>query len=153
MIGVEVHQRSGNSSDMSFDLELIGEVDGEISNAGPTPGTRNRSYSLKAPPQIRQVNHRPANRELERDETIFSTEDVLISAKITDDEGIDQVQLEYQIVEPGDYIEIEDPRYKNQWTALKMLDDGANGDIEAADDVYTVKMPKSLQKKQAPCQI
>ena len=27
-----------------------------------------------------------------------------------------------------------------------MLDDGANGDIEAADDVYTVKMPKSLQK-------
>ena len=146
VIAVEVHQRSGNSSDMSFDLELIGEVDGEISNAGPTPGTRNRSYSLKAPPQIRQVNHRPANRELERDETIFSTEDVLISAKITDDEGIDQVQLEYQIVEPGDYIEIEDPRYKNQWTALKMLDDGANGDIEAADDVYTVKMPKSLQK-------
>ena len=27
-----------------------------------------------------------------------------------------------------------------------MLDDGANGDVETADDVYTIKMPKSLQK-------
>ena len=146
VIAVEVHQRSANSSDISFDLELIGEVGGEISNASPTPGSRNRSYSLKAPPQIRQVNHGPLERELERDKTIISNEEVLITAKVTDSEGISDVSLEYQVVEPGNYIEIEDPEYKSQWSVLQMVDNGTNGDAQAGDDIFTVKMAKSLQK-------
>ena len=146
VIGVEVHQRSTGSSDMSFDLELIGEVGGTVSNAAPTPGSRNRSYSLKSPPQLRQVKHGPVEREQEKDKTIRSGEEVLVSVKATDPEGVAQVMLEYQIVKPGDYIEYDDQRYNSDWVVLEMVDDGTRGDATAADDTFSVIIPTSVQK-------
>ncbi|MFP6873920.1 MAG: lamin tail domain-containing protein [Verrucomicrobiales bacterium] len=144
VIGVEIHQANTSSSDISFDLELIGGVGGSSSAKGPTPGAQNRSFALNAPPQLRQVRHVPIDRVPGQDSSIFPGEEVLISAKATDPDGITSVTLQYQVVEPGDYIKHDDPRYATLWTSLPMFDDGSGGDLSGTDDVYSVTMPASL---------
>jgi len=146
VIAVEIHQASLTSSDISFDLELIGGVGQSLSAKNPTPGAQNRSFALNAPPQIRQVRHGPVGRVPEQDKSILPGEEVLISAKVTDPDGVSSVTLQYQVVEPGDYIKHDDPRYATRWTSLPMLDTGAAGDLTGQDDVYSVTMPASLQQ-------
>src|SRR2546422_4044387 len=53
---------------------------------------------------------------------------VTISAKVTDPDGVASVVLEYQLVNPGSYIELTDAAYTNQWTSVPMHDDGTGGD-------------------------
>ncbi len=57
------------------------------------------------------------------------------------------VTLAYQLVNPGDYIGIADPRYNApaSWTSVAMYDDGTHGDAYRADHVYTAVLPGSLQ--------
>jgi len=108
-------------------------------NAKPTPGRRNSVDSQQAPPQIRQVVHAP--------QQPTSNQPVTVTAKIADPQGVAGVTLAYQLVEPGDYIEIGDPRFNHpgSWTAVAMNDNGAGGDLEAGDDVYTAVLPGGLQ--------
>ncbi len=146
VIAVEIHQASLTSSDISFDLELIGGVGQSLSAKNPTPGAQNRSFALNAPPQIRQVRHGPVGRVPEQDKSILPGEEVLISAKVTDPDGVSSVTLQYQVVEPGDYIKHDDPRYAIRWNSLPMLDTGDAGDLTGQDDVYSVTMPASLQQ-------
>ncbi len=126
-----------------FTMELIHPaLDNDLggswrSSNGATPGRVNSVYSTNAAPQTRQVNHSPKTPE--------SGEDVVITAKITDPDGVGSVQLAYQIVEPGDYIELTDPRYQTEWTAIDMADNGLAGDEAAGDDVFSVVLPGSLQ--------
>ncbi|MEX0585545.1 MAG: hypothetical protein WD176_02800, partial [Pirellulales bacterium] len=121
------------STDAWFDARLVRGAAG----VGPTPGRANSVFSTQAPPQVRQVDHTP--------EQPAAEQDVLITAKVTDPDGVAGVQLEYQLVEPGDYIEIADPRYATQWTALAMRDDGLAGDVVAGDDLYSAIIPAALQ--------
>jgi hypothetical protein len=104
---------------------------------GPTPGARNSVYATNAPPQIRQVAHTP--------EQPKSGDPVTITAKVTDPDGVASVTLEYQLVNPGSYIELADQAYVTNWTAVAMLDNGSNGDAVAGDDVYTVVLPSAFQ--------
>jgi hypothetical protein len=108
------------------------------SNGAPTPGAINSAYAANAAPVMRQVVHGPTSP--------VSGEAVTITAKVTDPDGVAQVYLSYQDVDPGDYIELSDPRYVTQWTSLTMHDDGTNGDIISGDDIYTVVLPASLQQ-------
>ena len=105
----------------------------------PTPGRRNSAYATNAPPQIRQVEHAP--------EQPASGQAVRISAKITDPDGVSSVTLQYQVVSPGRYIELTDPAYSNavNWVSLSMNDAGVNGDLTAADQVFTAMIPASVQ--------
>ena len=64
---------------------------------------------------------------------------------MTDPEGVASVTLQYQLVNPGDYIAINDPRYATNWHNLTMRDDGQAGDATAGDDIYTVVLPGSVQ--------
>jgi len=152
VIAVEIHQSSGGSSDVSFALSLTGEVSGGTPGGSyaPTPGAANRSYASAAPPQIRQVDHLPKEPA--------SGQDVIVTAKITDPDGVGPVTLQYQLVNPGDYFSRylkfnsngtanEDPRYEDpsEWTTVSMTDDGTGGDALAADTIYTVTLPGSLQ--------
>jgi hypothetical protein len=152
LVAVEMHQTSGNSSDISFALSLTGEVSGgtPTGSFAPTPGAVNRSFATNAPPQIRQVDHAP--------ELPASGQDVVVTAKITDPDGVGTVSLAYQIVEPGDYfcrylkfnnngIPNADPRYEDpsEWTTIAMTDDGMGGDALAADSIYSVVLPAALQ--------
>ena len=135
VIAVQLLNRSlSGSSDAWFDGRLTQSFGGE---SGATPGRVNSVFSTNAAPQTRQVKHSPR--------TPAAGEDVLITAKVTDPDGVGRVQLEYQVVEPGDYIELTDPRYQTEWTAIGMADDGLTGDEVAGDDIFSVMLPGSLQ--------
>ncbi len=80
--------------------------------SAPTPGNPNSVFSEDAPPNIRQVAHAPREPQ--------AGEDVTITAKITDPDGMGGVMLLYQIVEPGRYIRLTDAAYETAWESLPM---------------------------------
>ncbi len=108
------------------------------SSSEPTPGKQNSVYSETAAPQIRQVKHLP--------HAPLPGGDVIVSAKVTDPEGVNAVTLRYQSVEPGKYIPIDDDAFAMGWTDIAMVDDGVAPDELAGDDVYTVSLSGELQK-------
>ncbi|HEX5218965.1 MAG TPA: lamin tail domain-containing protein [Verrucomicrobiae bacterium] len=119
----------------------------------PTPGATNNVFALNAAPNIRQVNHTP--------ESPTSTNQIIITAKVTDPQGVGSVQLQYQLVTPGNYLPVMlpvpinqliantsltptiNPAYTNaaNWTTLPMRDNGTAGDAVAGDDIYTAVLP------------
>jgi hypothetical protein len=121
-----------------------------------TPGAVNSVFAANAAPNIRQVNHSP--------NTPASTNAVLITAKVTDPEGVASVTLSYQVVAPGSYLPAclplttaqlnnlnNTPTLTNapnpafelpvNWTTAAMTDDGLNGDEVAGDSIYTAALP------------
>ncbi|MBN2473869.1 MAG: lamin tail domain-containing protein [Pirellulales bacterium] len=137
VIAVQLFNASiSSSSDAFFDGQLRSTTGGE---AGLTPGRVNSVFAANAPPQMRQLEHSP--------EQPASGQEVTVTVKVTDPDGVADVALAYQLVEPGDYISINDARYENPvyWTRVAMYDDGTHGDAFAGDDVYTVSLPGSLQ--------
>ncbi len=125
-----------SSSDFFFDAQLAVAATGD----GPTPGGPNAALAANAPPQIRQVNHSPNEPT--------SNQAVSITAKITDPENVANVSLQYQIVAPGNYIDLADAAYTNaaNWITLPMNDAGNNGDAFAGDGIYTAVIPASVQQ-------
>src|SRR5439155_7141151 len=123
------------SSDFYLDLRLLGMIG--PSRHGPTPGAINSVYATNLPPAVRQVEHSPNQ--------AVSGQPVRITAKITDTEGVSAVLLQYQIVDPGNYLELTDAAYTNNWTSTPMSDSGTDGDELAGDGVYTAALPGSLQ--------
>lgn len=122
----------------------------------PTPGAVNSVFAANAAPNLRQVKHSPR--------TPRSTNSVIISAKVTDPEGVASVTLSYQRVAPGSFIPATLPLNRSQldslttnpaltnqlnpafeaatnWTTLTMTDDGLDGDEIAGDGVYSVTLP------------
>lgn len=139
-VGYPVTERSPGTS---FSIQLLNpllhnNLAGSWRSAAPTPGRRNSVFSENAPPQIRQVEHNPKQPA--------SNENVVITAKVSDPDGVARVALSYQQVQPGHYIALDDPLYKTQWTELPMVDDGSSGDAIAGDFIFTAQMPPSLQR-------
>jgi len=117
---------------------LDNDLAGSWRSVYPTPGEHNETVYLEnTPPHIRQVNHSPKQPK--------SGDAVTITAKVTDTDGVADVTLSYQVVEPGNYINIRDSQYNTNWTNLTMLDDGLNGDAVAGDNIYSVQLPGSIQ--------
>ena len=135
----------------SLDNNLGGSWRAALS--APTPGKANSVLTLELPPLLRQVNHFP---EMPR-----TDEEALVTVKATDLDGVSAVELQYQIVEPGNYIQSllaksssewrsrpEDPREPNpdyndpaNWTNVPMSDNGMEGDVTAGDDIYSIVLP------------
>ena len=114
------------------------DLGGSWRSAYPTPAGQNAVvYAENIPPHIRQVKHVPIQPK--------SDEVVTITAKVTDSDGVAEVSLVYQIVEPGSYINIINWQYQSNWTSIAMNDNGLDGDEAAGDYIYTVQMPASLQ--------
>ena len=113
---------------------------------GPTPRAVNSVFAPNAAPATRQVAHAAVN-PLGGQMWMRSGQQVRITAKVTDPDGVQSVSLQYQVVEPGDYIKDDDARYNAaaSWTALPMGDGGVSGDEVAADDVYSAVIPASVQ--------
>lgn len=124
----------------------------------PTPGARNSVWVENAPPNIRQADHAP--------QQPLSTEETVITVKLTDDDGVQKVVLHYQIVEPGDYIpaftawsrsalesDPDRPRTKGSryteslftgsWPTMEMiaLDPDKSDEDPDNDDRYAVTLP------------
>ncbi len=138
-IAIQAHNSStSGSSDFFLDVRLRSQTG--PSGRGPTPGRLNSVFALNAPPQVRQVEHTPNQPR--------GGEAVSISAKVTDPEGVASVTLQYQVVRPGQYIELADAAYTNaaNWITAPMTDSGADGDLYAGDDIYTAVIPASVQQ-------
>ncbi|MCE9616095.1 MAG: DUF2341 domain-containing protein [Lentisphaerae bacterium] len=105
----------------------------------PTPGASNGvgTAANRVPPCIRQVEHRPRQP--------VSGSGVTVTAKVTDPDGVADVTLLYQLVDPGNFLTRFDAAYSNTWTAMPMHDDGLAGDALAGDSLYTVQLPGALQ--------
>lgn len=151
VIAIRLFNQGLGSSDLGFDVELVRPA-GETVRL-PTPGGENSVFSEVAPPQVRQVAHAPREPA--------SGEDIVVTAKITDPQGVGPVKLLYQIVEPGSYIPARFPRTVSQvmanpkgerpvnpafedpanWTEVPMNDAGGGSDAAAGDSVFTGVIP------------
>lgn len=125
----------GNSINLLHE-GLDSSLGGSWRSAAPSPGAPFLLASLVVPPQIRQVEHSPKAPK--------SGEVVLVTAHVTDPDGVASVDLQYQLVEPGAYLRKADPAFATSWTTLAMRDDGAGGDV-ARDHVYTARLPAETQ--------
>ncbi|MBN1844129.1 MAG: lamin tail domain-containing protein, partial [Sedimentisphaerales bacterium] len=150
VLAIHALNRTADSTDFSIDACLYAPgMESGFVPAAPTPGAINSNWSAQSPPAIRQVQHRPQ-------EPSAGT-DTVISAKVTDPQGVAAVTLYYQVVRPGQYIPshlpvsiatlqtepdtppLPNPDYTNpdNWTPLAMVDDGLGADAHAGDGVYT----------------
>ncbi len=132
VITIQLHQSSITSGDLLLDAELV--IPGA---SGGSPGAQNSIFSATAPPQIRQVTHAP--------EQPAAGVPVLITARITDPQGVASATLGYQLVDPGSYIRKTDAAYATTWTNVAMNDAGADGDVLAADGIFSATLPAPLQ--------
>ena len=135
-VAVQIINERIGSSDLSIDVEL--KTPSQSNAPGtPSPGAPNSVFTRRAPPQLRQVEHSP--------EQPMAGQDVVVTTKVTDPDGVAGVTLSYQIVDPAAYIRKSDAAYETAWTDLPMLDDGSAGDAVAGDDRYTAIIPAALQ--------
>jgi len=124
----------------------------------PSPGRPNRVLATNAAPNIRQVKATPT--------LPTSANQVVITAKVTDPEGVASVQLLYQIVTPGNYIPAvlpvplgqlnanprllptPNPDFENpaRWITVPMVDTGTGGDAQAGDGIYTAVLPPQANR-------
>ena len=156
-VAVQAFNSSVGGSDFGFEVEIVRPAPEEIPIAEPTPGRVNSVFAENAAPNIRQVNHTPQMPQ--------EDEKAVITAKVTDPDGVASVRLLYQAVTPGNYIparlphssselkrlrhnrpevlrelnpEFEDPA---NWQTLEMTDDGSGKDQAADDEIFSVEMP------------
>ena len=131
VLALQLFNTSLGSSDILIDAELA------VAGASSTPGAQNSVFSAVSPPAIRQVDHLPVQPA--------AGAPVIITAKVTDPQGVASVTLGYQIVEPGAYIRKTDAAYATTWTNVPMVDDGTGGDVLAGDGIFSYTMPGTLQ--------
>lgn len=145
---------AGGGKSMSLvNPSLDNDLGGSWRAADPTPGAGNAVYSPLAPPAIRQVNHTPREPK--------SNEAIVITAKVTDPDGVLSVKLFYHTISPGNYIPAELPLTHNQllatptlartpnpafenaanWTETPMTDNGLGADAVLDDGVFSGTIP------------
>ncbi len=103
-----------------------------------SPGRENDAFSTNNAPYITKVAHTPLEPK--------DSDNVVITAKVRDADGLSGVWVDYQVVLPGHYIRVFDPEYWTNWTAVNMNDEGLDGDEQAADGVYTATLPPQLHR-------
>jgi hypothetical protein len=156
-IAIQLFNATLGSSDAGIDLEVI-----RPASSGqpprPTPGTENSVSTENAPPNIRQVDHSPNEPK--------DSEPVIITAKVTDPEGVEKVTLRYQINLPGEFLPSRTPRTVAQimadpegeppvnpafedpsnWAETSMVDDGTGNDLLAGDGIFTATIPAQIHR-------
>ena len=154
-IAVQLFNATTGSSDLGFDLQLV-RPSAENALPQPSPGAPNIVFAQNAPPNIRKVNHSPSQPS--------SSDPVVVSARVSDPDGIASVSLEYRVVAPGDYIPArlplpiagnnintsqsrpENPDYESDWITIPMVDDGTSGDPLAGDDLFSATLPTAAHR-------
>ena len=144
------------SSDFSFNLELKKALpSGEVAS----PGGQNLQFISTAAPAIRNVTHTPA--------APTSSDAMIITARITDPQGVASASLAYQICTAGNYIpatlpktaaggnfaDIFAPLAANpafelpaNWTTVAMNDDGTGVDVLGGDGIWTASIPPQANR-------
>lgn len=132
-LAIHALNQSLDSSDFSFNAAL------QIATSSlATPGLANTALTENVGPQLgdlRQSIQQPR-----------ADDDVVISVAVQDSDGIQAVNLEYQIVEPGSYIRLDDQAYDLGWQTIAMRDDGIDGDALANDGVFSATLSNALHE-------
>jgi hypothetical protein len=150
VIAVLAANASLASTDFSFDLELKKGV----GNDAASPGAQNLTFAANTAPAIRKVEHTP--------QTPASTDAIVVTAKITDPNGVASASLAYQIctagnfipstlpkaISGGNFVNVAAPLAPNpafeaaaNWTTLAMNDDGLGDDALGGDGIWTGTIP------------
>lgn len=147
VIAIHGFNAGASSNDFGVNVELIRPAPEITAEPEPSPGAPNTVFSVSAPPAIRQVNHSPNQPA--------AGEVVVITAKVTDPDGVGVVTLETQVVAPGAYIpaflakttpalianptgpRTPNPAYEQGWVSQEMRDDGVAPDQVAGDGIYS----------------
>ncbi len=121
---------------------LPGEYGGSWDGKTPTPGRANSSILVPDPATVsvvKEIAHSPENP--------VSGEAVEIEVEIANNgqNSGTTVNLEYQIVTPGNYIRRASSSYNTGWIPLDMRDDGQGQDATANDGTYTTEIPANVQ--------
>ena len=150
VLAIHLVNRAAGNNDVGVDVELIRPEPETDAEPQPSPGALNTVFSEQAPPAIRQVSHFPKQPT--------SSESVVVTAKVTDPNGVASVVLEAQTVAPGAYVpaflaktttqllanptgpRTPNPAYEENWTSYQMVDDGSGLDEVAGDGIYTVAL-------------
>ena len=134
-----------------FDFCVDAELRTPIEAVG-TPGSQNSTYTANSTPPVRDVDHKPKAPK--------PWEPIKVTARISDAQGLGNIQLAYQLCTPGNYIPATLPRTVSQilaapydpapenpafedsanWTLINMSDNGGMSDT-ANDGVYTATIP------------
>ncbi len=139
------------SYDFAIDAELR-----TMTETQPTPGRVNSVFAANAAPAVREVDHSP--------KSPTSVDPIVVTARVTDPQGVASVVLQYQVVAPGNFIPAVIPftpaqlaanplavrpantAYETGWTSLPMRDDGTGGDLAAGDAVYAATIPAQAHR-------
>jgi hypothetical protein len=57
----------------------------------------------------------------------------------------ESLTVQFQVVEPGAYIALNDPEFKTKWVSTPMNDNGRDGDESAGDGIFTATIPANIQ--------
>jgi hypothetical protein len=158
VVAVHGFNWSANNPDFSCDLQLFvpGVAEGEA--VPPTPGRRNAAWIENPPPAILEVGHAPRQPPAGQPFTV--------TARITDADGVDAVDLTYQVVLPGEYVPAHlplphqtllaepttpfppNPAFEDPaaWDTVSMTDGGTGGDAVPGDGVYTATVPGQVNR-------
>ena len=132
-LAIHALNQSSGSSDFSFNASL------QLATTGlATPGLPNSVFTENVGPHLEEL--------LQSVQQPTSQDDVVISVAVQDSDGVQAVNLEYQIVEPGNYIRLDDDEYETSWQAIAMRDDGTGGDAMADDGVYSATLANELHQ-------
>ncbi len=122
-----------------------------------TPGAQNSVFTVTPPPAVRDVDHLPKAPK--------PWEAIVVSARVTDPQGVGSVQLRYQVNAPGAYIPstlpltnavllanpLQDPPANaafesTGWTTVAMVDDGSISGDTPGDGVFTARIPAQAHR-------
>ncbi|MDA7881241.1 lamin tail domain-containing protein [Akkermansiaceae bacterium] len=155
-IAIHCFNAGAGSSDFGLNVELVRPGPDLEEPPIPSPGAQNTVYSATAPPAIRQVNHSP--------EQPMAGETTVITAKVTDPDGVGSVVVEVQAVAPGSYVPAflakatsvlraqpnaprdPNPAYEQNWVSYQMVDNGSGMDEVAGDGIYTAAIAGEVSR-------
>jgi hypothetical protein len=142
-----IHPSLDNSRGGSWRLSRGEGAAGGAAAGRPTPLARNSVYSTRSPPQLDQVEYAP--------ERPRSGERIRVTVRAGDPDGVARVSLEYQVVEPGRYIQLSDPEYRTRWVTLPMEPAAGGGPAPGAaaapagksgETLFAAELPADLAK-------
>lgn len=96
----------------------------------PTPGWFNSTLVDNPPPALAAISHSP--------QMPTEADRVRITAKVSDQDGVREVVIFYQLVAPGQYIRLDSLQYARNWTPLPMQ--------RVDDQTFVVDMPPEVQR-------
>jgi len=139
-VGDPLSNAGSGASIQLINASLDNDLGGAWRSGLPTPGQSNASvYVNNAAPMIRQVKHTPKEPR--------AGEAVVISAKMTDPDGFLRVYVQYRVVEPGQYVGLDQKNeYHKNWAMVDLHDDGLEGDRQAGDSIFSARLDAQIQK-------